>query len=63
LTLACTLCDRAEVVVAVSPGSEPVRAVSITIDAGEPQVCYCARCWWLRYGGPAGASLPSRILP
>jgi len=61
--LACSLCDRAEVVVAVSPGSEPVRAVAIIIDAGEPLVCWCMACWWSRYGGPAGTSLPSRVLP
>jgi hypothetical protein len=51
LALRCSTCGVAEaVVMAVTPGSEPVCILGFPIEAGEPERRYCLGCWLSRFG-------------
>ena len=37
-------------VIAIQPGREPLCCVGITYARGTPDVAWCERCWWARFG-------------
>ena len=47
--LRCCDCGSAEIM-SVSPGAEPLSAVGIAYEKGEPCKAWCSRCWWKMHG-------------